>query len=201
MIHGYGKEAKPKVEVVVPPGQKHRREGTWDNLHADIAAGNYRGIILVSAYGYHSVTELGSTSIRSFKRNKSGFLKAYLKGNRIDEIAVLRQLQPHLRVNPKKLWFVSLIAKQDLWWPNHTQAEEHYRSGEYGTEIRRMLEQKHGAIRHEFAFASLLIANLIAKNNEVLKPNSQGYDYRLQAQSLRRLFETVDALKQWESEK
>jgi hypothetical protein len=34
--------------------------------------------------------------------------------------------------------------------------------------------------------------------NERLRPNTEGYDQRLQVQSLRRLFETIAALKQWE---
>ena len=188
------------VEIVVPPGQQHRREATWADLHADIAAGKYRGIVLVSAHGYHSLGEGAGNACGVTKQKKDVFLRALLKSNRLDELAVVHQLLPHLQVNPAKMWFVSLIAKQDLWWPIHAKVEDYYRDGAYGVEIRSTFTQKPALLRHEFVFASLLIANFATRNNVVLKPNAEGYDYPRQIQSLRRLFETIDALKNWESE-
>jgi hypothetical protein len=200
-IERYTLADAPNVEIVVPPGQKHRREATWSDLHSDIAAGKYRGVILVSAYGYHSLGDISFKDHKLFKGNTNSFLKALWKSNRQDEVAILRQLRPHLKVNPGKLWFVSLIAKQDLWWPNRSEVEQYYRKGDYGKEIRGIVNSKPSDIRHEFALVSLVIGNLITKRDELLKANAEGYDYRLQIQSLRRLFETVDALKNWESEK
>jgi hypothetical protein len=189
------------VEIVVPPGQKHRREATWTDLQADLAAGKYRGVILVSAYGYHALAERSYTDYRRFHGKKDAFLKAFLKNNRQDEVAVLQQLLPHLLANLQKVWFVSLIVKQDLWWPARTTVEKHYRTGDYGAAIRRIHRRKAAGIRHEFVFASLLIANFVSQNDELLKPCAKGYDYPRQAHSLRSLFETVNALRLWESEK
>lgn len=191
----------PNVEIVVPPGQKHRREFAWSDIHAEISAGKYRGIILVSASGFHSPSERSYKDHRLFEGKKDPFLRAFLKHNRDDELNVLRQLIPYLSANHKKLWFVSLVAKQDLWWANSSEVESHYRDDDYGGEIRSLIETKKSSIHHEFIFASLLIGNLVTKQGELLKANAEGYDYRLQVQSLRRLFETIDALKNWESAK
>jgi hypothetical protein len=43
------------VEIVIPPGQQHRRDATWADLESELVDGKYRGLILVSAYGYHSL--------------------------------------------------------------------------------------------------------------------------------------------------
>src|SRR4051812_14458132 len=48
-IERYSLKDPPEVEIVVPPGQQHRREATWSELQADIGAGKFRGIILLAA--------------------------------------------------------------------------------------------------------------------------------------------------------
>ena len=47
----------PKVKVVVPPGQPIRRESTWADIEGGLAGGKYRGVIVVSANGYHTLPE------------------------------------------------------------------------------------------------------------------------------------------------
>lgn len=44
-----------------------------------------------------------------------------------------------------------------------------------------------------------MIRNLVTGRGEKLKPNAEGYDQELQVESLRRLIETVDALRTWET--
>jgi hypothetical protein len=51
--------------------------------------------------------------------------------------------------------------------------------------------------RHELAFGSLVIRNLTTARNEKLKDNLAGYDHLRQVNSLRRLFEAVEALENW----
>lgn len=200
-IERYSLSGPPEVEIVVPPGQKHRREGTWHKLFADIAAGKFRGIILLAAYGYHTLGLMSYKDDQLYGGDKGEFLKAFLADRRAEELAVLRQLVPHLKRNRGRLWFVTLIAKQDLWWPKRRDVEKYYREGEYGTEIRQMLGQQNPFdFRHEFAFASLVIRNFVTDSGEKLKSNAEGYDHRSQVESLRRLIETVDALKNWEAD-
>lgn len=62
-------------------------------------------------------------------------------------------------------------------------------------------DQDSRRFRHEFAFASLVISNFVTGREERLKPNAQGYDHRRFVESLRRLFETVASLKDWEGDR
>lgn len=198
-IERYSLKDAPGVEVVVPPGQQHRRGATWSELHAQIATGKYRGIILLAAYGYHT---LGRTSFKDhalYQGNKNRFVNAYCDHCRADEVAILRELAPHLRPHQGRLWLLTLVAKQDLWWPNHTEVECHYREGSYGTELNSVFGSLDpGRLRHEFAFGSLVIKDFVTGRGELLKPDAQGYDHRCFVESLRRLLETVGALKDWE---
>jgi hypothetical protein len=112
---------------------------------------------------------------------------------------LLAQLTPHVVSSPGKLWFLTLVAKQDLWWPERTTVEDHYRNGDHGAEIDKMTGQKgHQMFRHEFALTSLVISNFETGTGERLRPNTEGYDHREHVRSLRRLFEIIEALKRWE---
>jgi hypothetical protein len=198
-IERYSLTDDPGVEIVVPPGQQHRREATWTDLHADIAAGKFRGIVLLTAYGYHTLGQTSYKDHRLYRGDKEEFLKAFLEDRRADELAILRQLKPHVRSSRGKMWLLTLVAKQDLWWPKRTEVEKHYREGEYGAEIQSILNQQdQRQFRHEFLFASLVISNFATGIGERLKANTEGYDHSMYIESLRRLFETVDALKNWE---
>ena len=62
-VEHYALKDAPGVEIVVPPGQRQRRDATWTDLHADLVAGKFRGVILLAADGHHSFT-------RSYKENR-----------------------------------------------------------------------------------------------------------------------------------
>lgn len=201
-IEHYTLQGPPEVEIVVPPGQEHRREATWNDLLADIAAGRFRGIIMLVAYGYHSLGQVSYKDTRLYKEKgkQKDFLKAFLEDKRAHELAVLRQLAPNMKLNQGRLWLLTVVAKQDLWWPKKSEVEDHYRNGGYGAEIQQMLGQLgQRQFRHEFAFASLVIRNFVTGRDEKLKSNAEGYDHTLQIASLRRLIETIDALRTWEA--
>src|SRR5215213_3032424 len=66
-----------RIEMVVPPGQEHRREATWTELYRDVADGKFRGIILLSAYGYHSFGDISYKLHRAYKGDDEAFLRAY----------------------------------------------------------------------------------------------------------------------------
>lgn len=100
---------------------------------------------------------------------------------------------------------LTLVSKQDLWWPQRQEVEKHYREGPYRTELQKLVELVNARqFRHETAFASLVINNFTSgideHHPERLCPNAEGYDHPLQIQSLRHLFEVVDALKNWEAD-
>lgn len=190
-----------RVEVVVPPGQKKRREAYWSDLQREIATGKYRGVILLSAFGYHTLGELVSYKHHPlYAKKRDAFLKAYLEEQRGEELRILRQLIPYLELCRQRVWLLSLVAKQDLWWDDHPTVERHYRDGEYGEEVRKLSDAKDaGTFHHEAVFASLVINNFDTGRQERLKKNTEGYDQRMQVESIRRLMETLAALKDWET--
>lgn len=112
---------------------------------------------------------------------------------------MLRELIPHAIASRGKLWMMTLVAKEDLWWPERNAVRKHYLDGEYAAEVNAITQQR-GAqrFRHETVFASLVIANFLTGAQELLRPNAAGYDQNLQIESLRRLFEMIEALRQWE---
>lgn len=192
-----------RVEVVVPPGQKHRREAYWTNILADLAAGKYRGVILLTAYGYHTLS--ATTSYKThplYTKGKAAFMDAYLQECREDEIRILQRLVPQIQVCARPVWLLTLVTKQDLWCRELTTVEQHYRSGEYGDEIAKLSASKDGrSFRHELVLASLVIGNFETSVGERLQANTKGYDQQAQVESIHRLIETVAALKTWEAEK
>lgn len=191
----------PNVELVVPPGQRHRRDATWTELERTITAGGYHGVILTSSYGYHSLGQISYKQHRLYHDDDAAFLADFLRESRVDEINVLRRLLPHLRANARKSWMLTLVTKQDLWWNQHALAESDYRTGEYGQLLDQLIQNVgSNNLRHEFVFSSLIISNFTTGVGELLANTVSGYDQNLQANSLRRLWETVDALKKWEEQ-
>ena len=192
-------EDDPSVELVVPPGQRHRRDATWTDLERTICTGGYRGVILTSSYGYHSLGQISYRHHRLYQGDDAAFLANFLHESRVDEINVLRRLIPHLRANASKCWILTLVTKQDLWWDQYATAENDYRVGEYGQLLNGLIQDiGSNNLRHEFVFSSLVISNFTTGIGELLASTVSGYDQNLQAKSLRRLWETIDALKNWE---
>ncbi len=198
-LESYALTDDPDVEVVVAPGQPYRRDSTWPNLLQQVAAGEYRGIVLMNAYGYHTFSTPSYKNHQLFHGSKEDFLRDYFADRRADEIRVLKQLSPHLSVCAKKVWLLSIVTKQDLWGSQQGKAEEHYNRGDYGREIQD-LAQKLGnrLFRSEIVFLSLIIQNLETINNERLQSNEVGYDMGCVIRSLRVLFAVVAGLKHWE---
>jgi hypothetical protein len=194
-----GSPSEIVAEAVVPPGQEHKRAATWTELFNDLAAGKFRGVILMSAYGYHSLGNISYKKHRLFQRGKNKFLEAFLADRRNEELAVLNQLAPYMLTSRRELWFLSLIAKQDLWWKKQADVKRHYEEGPYGVEVQKLLGQRgQRDFRHEFAYTSLVIGNYVTGMKESLQPNTAGFDHHQYVHSLRRLFEMIESLRKWE---
>jgi hypothetical protein len=192
----------PKTNIVVPPGQSPRRETTWSDVERGLASGEYRGVIVVSAYGYHTPLHQSYKDHPLYKGDKERFLADYFEACRGDELVVLNRIAPQLRVSEGKLWLVSLVAKEDLWWPEREEVRKHYLSLAYADALTAVASARgHHLFRHEFVPASLVINNLLSVAGELLCKNTEGYDHRKQVESVRRLFEVMDALRQWEETK
>ena len=127
----YELQGEPKAEILVLPGQSHRRDATWPELLADLTAGKFRGIILINAYGYHTIGEARYQDTPIFKekakgKGKAGFLAAYIEDRCAEELAILRRVADAIRPVAGRVWMLSLITKQDLWWPQRAKVEQHY---------------------------------------------------------------------------
>lgn len=201
-LERYTLNGHPELEIVVPPGQEHRRAGTWEDLKRDLAAGRFRGVIVLAAYGYHTLG-LSHKDHRLWveHRPKSKFLDAYLKDRRNEEIKVLRELASVLLLMNTKMWFLTVVTKRDLWYKNQQQIEQHYRDGDYENEIAKIAGHRGNQLfRHEMVFCSLTIQNFKTTKGDMLQKTLAGYDNQEHVGSLRGLFETVADLMQWEEE-
>jgi hypothetical protein len=191
----------PAVELVVPPGQVHRRESTWREVESGLAAGRYSGLVYVVADGHHSLATPYRLHTLYTGGGRERFLEAYLTDRRTEELRILRRLRPFVTAHPGKLWMLTVVAKQDLWWPDRAAAEAHYREGEFSAEVAALEAAcDRRRFRHELAFASFLIANFDDPEGTRVRSNAEGYDLALSVQSLRRVFELIDALRTWEAE-
>ncbi len=198
-VEEYALSDEPSVSVVVPPGQIGRRAATWADHEQALSAGKYRGVILVGAFGYESLPHGGYKDHPLFTRDKDSFLTAYLKDNRAGELGVLRRLHPFLSAALGKLWLLTVTTKEDLWYPDRKAAVAHYTDGEFPALVEFVRSSRGDAhFRHEHLPLSLVIANMVTKSGEILFKNAEGYDQRRQVEGVRRLFEVVHALREWE---
>ena len=154
----------------------------------------------MSAFGCHSLL-IKRTSHPLGAGPKGAFFGKYLESGRTAESEALRRVAAAVPGCPKKLWFLSLTVKQDLWDDRRVEVERHYRNGAF-KEVLDAVASTPPPNRFlvEQAFASLVIANLRAADGEILAKNLEGFDQAEQAKSLRRLLETFDALRKWEAE-
>ena len=201
-VEEYALSDDPGVSVVVPPGQVMRRAATWADHEQALATGKYRGVILVGAFGYESLPHHSYKDHPHFTRDKDSFLTAYLNDNRAGELGVLRRLCPFLSAAPEKLWLLTVTTKEDLWYPDRKVAVAHYADGGFPALVESVRSSRGDArFRHEHLPLSLVIANLVTKSGETLFKNAEGYDQRRQVEGIRRLFEVMNALKEWEASK
>jgi len=190
----------PKVEIVVPPGQNIRREATWLEVEKNLSGGQYRGVIFVGANGYHTLARQSYKAHALYKGDKAAFLAAYLQANRAEELAVVNRVASAVRTAGRKTWLLSVITKEDLWWPDRQAVEAHYNTGEYAGVIASVASAVGQMnFRHEIVSAALVISNFLSGEGEPLARNVEGYDHRKQVESLRRLFEVLNALREWEA--
>lgn len=198
-VEQYTLEDDPKVSVVVPPGQHARRTATWADHEQAITSGKYRGVIFVTAFGYDSLPKGGYRDHALYDGDKAVFLERLWQKNREDELGILRRLTPFLRAAPAKLWLLTVVTKQDLWYPQRKDVELRY-TGEYAALVETVRTAKgETAFRDELVPLSLVIANLVTSEGEILRKNAEGYDHRRQVAGVRRLFEVLKSLLDWEA--
>src|SRR5262249_37778768 len=155
---------------------------SWAGVGQDLTKGAYHGVILVSSYGYHSLSHdsYKQHPLYEPERDKDAFLRKYLEAARLDEIGCLRQLVPYMKECPRKLWFASLVTKQDLWQGSEIEMEKWYRGGEYGKLVEEIANHRGAAFRHELQPVSLIIGNFATAKDTPLAKNREGYGHQAQ---------------------
>ena len=106
-----GDTGEPQAEVYVPPGQAYKRDATWSELLSDVGAGAFRGIVVINAFGYHSLGEISFKEHKLYDGSKPGFLADYLEISRKDEIAVLEMLIPQVKLCRERLWLIGQVPQ------------------------------------------------------------------------------------------
>lgn len=154
----------------------------------------------MGANGYHSLPQESYRAHALYRGNKDEFLTAYHAACQEVELAVLNRVANALRIAPAKVWLLSVVAKEDLWWPHRTLATAFYATGPYADVVAGLAAARGASrFRHELVRTSLLINNFSDGEGEPLEKNAAGYDHRQQVQSVRRLFEALDAVRTWET--
>lgn len=171
---------------LIAPGQPRKRQATWPEFYRLLAKGKAPGVINVVAYGYHG-TELEQQRHETYQSgmNDTDFAHQYAEHNRQQEIAVLNELAPHLEAAEGRLWMITLVMKQDLWWPSRAQVAAHYMDGEYNGIIAKVTGVK-GAehFTHHYYSASLIPENLNTRDGKLIARTAAGFDQPLRLANL-----------------
>ncbi len=199
-VEQYEMADDPGVSVVVPPGQVQRRGGTWAEHEQAIASGKYRGVILVGAFGFESLPQgIGYKDHPLFSGDVDTFRKNYLAHCREGELSVLQRIGPALKMSPKPIWLLCAVTKEDLWYARRKEFIAQYNQREYANAVESIrIARGDARFRYELLTLALVISNLKTKQGETLWKNSEGYDQRQQVEGVRRLFEVLKSLLEWE---
>lgn len=191
------------VQLVILPGQAHRRKATWDQRLEEVGEGKFRGIILIHAYGHHALGDISYENHRLYDPDKglNVFLAEYLDDCLKAEEKILKIVCDAVKKCSAPIWVLTLVTKQDLWWDQRDDVEKHYSEGKHGKVVKECLGGKSEQLfRRETAFASLVIRNLCTERDEVLKKTVAGYDTPLQEKSFEKLLNVFEGLMRWEEE-
>ena len=174
----------------VPPGQAWRQAYFWPDLYRMLGRGKSQGIINLVSYGYHSLSPEEYPSIDRHplhrdSKSKADFLNKYLNNMRAAETENLRRMVPHLQQVPGKLWMITLVTKQDLWWDSRFQVRDHYAKGDYSNCINEMKICLGKNFLHEYSSTSILPSNFRTAKGETLAKVTAGHDAALHSENLK----------------
>jgi hypothetical protein len=180
--------------LLVAPGQPDARLSQWPELYRHLGKGKTRLVINVVAYGYHAVqgsfrdTPVGTQNFQ----NSESFHTAFTHNKRTEEVQLLQELFPRLCDAPDPLAMITLVTKQDLWWPERGEVKSFYETGSYNTLIEQVRQTRgERNFRHVYWSASLGILNYQTGSNELLRHNAEGYDQSLQQGNYSLLIESI----------
>lgn len=193
------------ARILVAPGQSGRVDYHWPALFAAILKGEAVGIINVVAYGYHSLGIQHMAEHSEFRPGDTteSFVARYADKRREEEIILLDRLLSALQTNKNRLWMITVVNKQDLWFHDRAAVKAHYENGRYAQLVAEFAARQGGmSFQHDFVPASLTMQNLMTPSMEMLKATAEGYDLGHHHASLGFLLNTLgDALEAGKSKK
>lgn len=198
-VEEYALPGEVFCKVLVPPGEAQNRTYVWSDLFEELSDDRSVGVVNVVAFGYHTFREKGYRETEYYKEGmaQDDFMQAYMDHCRREELKVIRQLTPRICDTPGKLWMITLVTKQDLWWDRRRLVREYYEQGEYGEQIKQIRDEKGAAgFRHEYLSASLIMENFLSGADELLAPTVEGYDQKLQVANNHMLANSILGLVQ-----
>jgi hypothetical protein len=182
---------------VAPPGQVSRIGHDWHELYRSLASGESSGVINVVAAGYHSFSHLSLKEHRLYQEGMSeaDFMRLYRQDRQSNELKLLQEIIPHLKSAKGSVWVVTLVNKQDLWWPERAAVRAHYMEGAYNRLMETVLEHKgRQHFRHDYLSASLVLSNFRTDAGETLALTAEGYDHTIRLGNLNHFLRTIEAL-------
>lgn len=184
-------------EYSVAPGQEKRADRYWPELYQEITKGKVNGIINVVAGGFHSVgiDNMSYTQTDYYKEGSEGeFLNNFLTSQKDVEIDILRKLADEVAKAPNKIWMVTLVNKQDLWWHDRASVKKHYMSEAYNTIIEDIHKSKgiHN-FNHEYISAALFNLNFRI-GNDFVRETASGYDEPLRTSNYSNFVKLLNSL-------
>jgi len=179
-VEPYGLPGTQFGRLLVAPGQTPR-EHSWDELRAMLLNGAISGVINVVSYGYHGFQERRAwhtDPVFQAGMTVEDFMVAWLAHRRSQEVAQIEKLADDLSRAPNKLWILTFVAKQDLWWDRRAEVRAFYGTGSYNDVVTRIQGVK-GAHHcpHELVEGALTWRNLEDGVGAVLAKTVAGYDY------------------------
>jgi hypothetical protein len=181
-LEDHGVEGRNFVAVYVPPGQEDKRAYHWDDLYRQMNEASRYAVINVVAWGYHSLAKIELAKHRLYRpgMSESEFMSLFLPDRREAELAVMREILPHLKSTPQRLRMLTLVTKQDLWWEQRYDVRNFYENGVYAELINELRVHKGTAnFSHDYVSASLNLLNFRTFDGRVLRATEGGYDLAL----------------------
>jgi GTPase Era involved in 16S rRNA processing len=183
--------------IIDTPGQERYRTTVLQDLAVHLVRGKINVLINVVSWGHDSIEAVGYTETDIFKsshaRSIKEFVPKWLAAERSKELVLLREFTPRIKdaARDTKLWMITLVTKQDLWWEHRDDVRAHYERGEYRQVIEEIANHRGQHFHHEYLSMSLVLRNLTDDPGHLLVPTTGGYDVALQAGNQANVLRTI----------
>ncbi|MGV2101264.1 hypothetical protein [Rhizobium sp. 21-4511-3d] len=197
-MENWGLKGRFFVNVKIPPGQETYR-ATWSQLVREIIESKRVPIIInVVCWGMHSPAKLELSSIPEFSTGlTSDNINSYRSRRLADEQKALDEIVAHADLFKTKIKFITLVTKQDLWWPDRMAVRQHYQSEALPyqaaiSKLRGLLGANN--FSHEIWSVSYGHFNHRTIDNHQIFSTAAGYDDNIQNSHLKRFEALIDGM-------